>query len=172
MFRNFFSYFIPFFFYYIFFFLSYIYIYIYIFFCLYVRKFFSVIFSFFFFFPFTFFYFLLLLIFISARRYCFCRRLLFCLSVCLWNNFTQPDENCWSYFHENFTTYVHWDKEVFHYNLEVIRREQTLPYVPCCQAEIPALYWVPLWFFSVSMLGNFFSNFFPYFFSIFFFYFL
>ena len=26
---------------------------------------------------------------------------------------TQPDENWWSYFHENYTRDVHWDKEVF-----------------------------------------------------------
>ena len=170
MFRNFFSYFIPFFFIIYSFFFLYIYIYIF-FFVGYVRKFFQL---FFLFFLFSFHFFLF-----SSSSYIYLREeilflpafvvLFVCLSV---NNFTQPDENCWSYFHENFTTDVHWDKEVFHYNLEVIRREQTLPYVPCCQAEIPALYWVPLWFFSVSMLGNFFSNFFPYFFSIFFFYFL
>ena len=86
MFRNFFSYFIPFFLLYILFSS-----YIYIFFCLFVRKFFQLfflflIFSFHFFFSFFFF----LLIFISARRYCFCRRLLFCLSVCLWT--TLPNQ--------------------------------------------------------------------------------
>ena len=167
MFRNFFSYFIPFFFIIYSFFFLYIYFFFFLSLCLEI---FSVIFSFFFFFPFTSFFF-----FFSSYIY-LREEILFlpafvvlfvCLSV---NNFTQPDENCWSYFHENFTTDVHWDKEVFHYNLEVIRREQTLPYVPCCQAEIPALYWVPLWFFSVSMLGNFFSNFFPYFFPLFFYF--
>ena len=26
---------------------------------------------------------------------------------------TRPDENCWSYFHENFTKDIHWHTEVF-----------------------------------------------------------
>ena len=86
MFRNFFSYFIPFFLLYI---LFSSYIYIYIFFVSMFGNFFSYFF-FFFLFSFHFFFFFLLLIFISARRYCFCRRLLFCLSVCLWT--TLPNQ--------------------------------------------------------------------------------
>ena len=156
MLRNFFSYFIPFF-YYIFFFSSYIYFF-------FVSMFGNVFsyFVLFLFFSFHFFFFFFFFLYLSPRGDTVFAGV--CCSVCLWTTLPNQTETADHIFMKILPRMYIGIRKSFITIWKSSVERQTLPYVPCCQAEIPALYWVALWFFSVSMLGNFFSNFFHFYF--------